>query len=143
VATLKTWIDYLEGINKNEHEEFFKPIQEGKWSKAAIITHIMFWDRFFYQERLPHMLKGENLVGITADQVEEMNKEADLYAHSGKSLQELINEAVKYRQKIIDALQDKDLSITFTIRDKKISLNDYINGEAEHDEHHLKQLQVM
>jgi len=140
MGTLKAWVDYLNSINEREHDSFFKPYKEGKWSKAAIISHMMFWDRFFYEERLPHMLKGETLVGITAEQVEEMNKKAEEYAHTGISLQEIIDEALKYRQMLLDKLQDEDLSKTFTIKDRKISLQEYVNGEIEHDEHHLKQL---
>ena len=142
MGTLKSWIDYLNSINNTEDESFFQPYKEGKWSKAAIIAHMMYWDRFFYKERLPHMLKGETLVGITVDQVEEMNKKAEEYAHSGKTLKELIEEAAKYRQLLIDELHDKDLSKTFRIKDRSISLQEYINGEVEHDEHHLKQLKA-
>ena len=80
MGTLKSWIDYLNSINNTEDESFFQPYKEGKWSKAAIIAHMMYWDRFFYEDRLPYMLKGETLVEITADQVEEMNKKAEEYA---------------------------------------------------------------
>jgi len=140
MGTLKAWIDYLNSMEEKDHDSFFQPYKEGKWSKAAIISHMMFWDRFFYEERLPHMLKGDNLVAITAEQVEEMNKKAEEYAHSGISLQEIIEEALKYRKMIIDELQDKDLSKTFTIKERKISLQEYVDGELEHDQHHLKQL---
>ncbi|MBS4174611.1 DinB family protein [Bacillus sp. FJAT-49736] len=140
MGTLKDWIDYLNSINEKEHESFFHPYKEGKWSKAAIISHMMFWDRFFYEERLPHMLNGETLVGITAEQVEERNKQAENYAHSGVSLQQIIDEAIKYRQLQINALQNEDLSKTFTIKNRIISLKEYMDGEVEHDAHHLKQL---
>ncbi|MGV3465076.1 MAG: DinB family protein [Heyndrickxia sp.] len=142
MGTLKAWIDYLNSIEEEDRDSFFKPYKEGKWSKAAIISHMMYWDRFFYEERLPHMLKGKDLVGITAEQVEEMNKKAEEYAHSGISLQKIIEEALHYRQMIINELQDKDLTKTFTIKERKISLHEYVDGEVEHDQHHLKQLKA-
>jgi len=142
MGTLGAWIDYLNSMEGKEDDSFFKPYKEGKWSKAAIIAHMMFWDRFFYEERLPHMLKGEDLVGITERQVGEMNKKAEEYAHSGVSRQQIIAGALKYRQMIINVLQGKDLTKTFTIKERKISLQEYVEGEVEHDQHHLKQLKA-
>ncbi|MGE8203512.1 DinB family protein [Heyndrickxia sp. NPDC080065] len=140
VNQLTKWIDYLEEIQGVPHEEFFQPIAEGKWSKAAIITHIMFWDRFFFEERLPSMLDGGVLSGIDANQVEEMNKEAEAYAHSGVTLSEIIDAAILQRKQIVEQLQEQDLSKSFTIKDNQYTLESYVKGEVEHDIHHLKQL---
>ena len=143
VDQLTQWKDYLEKIKEETHEGFFQPISEGKWSKAAIITHIMFWDRFFYEERLPSMIEGESLAGITADQVEEMNKDAESYAHSGISLYEIIEGAIKQRTKLVEILQQQDLSKSFTINGNQHNLESYVKGEYEHDLHHLKQLKEL
>lgn len=143
VDQLTHWKDYLEKIKEGTHEEFFQPISEGKWSKAAIITHIMFWDRFFYEERLPSMIEGRSLAGITADQVEEMNKDAEIYAHSGISLYEIIDGAINERTRLMEILRQQDLSKSFTINGNQYNLESYVKGEFEHDLHHLKQLKEL
>lgn len=140
VNQLTGWIDYLKNIKAEQHEEFFKTIAEGKWSKAAIIAHIFYWDRFFYEKRLPAMLEGGTLPSIDTSYVEEMNNKADKYAHSGIQLSDLINKAIKQREILVDSLKDQDLSQTFIINDNKYTLESYVKGEVEHDQHHLKQL---
>lgn len=141
VQELEKWIRYLHKIKAEENKNYFNPIGEGKWSKAAIITHITFWDRFFLNERLPHMLEGDSLVGINKNQVEEMNKKAEEYAHSGKELTQLIDESIEQRQQIIHALVGQDLAIRYKIKGKEYSLEEYVKGEVEHDRHHIKQLE--
>ena len=143
VDQLTQWKDYLEKIKEGTHEEFFQPISEGKWSIAAIITHIMFWDRFFYEERLPSMIEGGSLAGITAEDVEEMNKDAESYAHSGISLYEIIDGAIKQRTRLVENLRQLDLSKSFIINGNQHNLESYVKGEYEHDLHHLKQLKEL
>lgn len=140
VKQLTQWIDYLEKAKEEPYEGFFHPIAEGKWSKAAIIAHIMMWDRFFYEERMPLMLEGGTLSSIDAEQVEELNKKAEVYAHTGISLSEMINKAIEQRTRLVETLKDQDLSKSFTIKDNKYTLESYVKGEVEHDLHHLKQL---
>lgn len=86
------------------------------------------------------MLEGGTLPSIDASYVEEMNNKADKYAHSGIQLSDLINKAIKQREILVDSLKDQDLSQTFIINDNKYTLESYVKGEVEHDQHHLKQL---
>ncbi|GIN87699.1 hypothetical protein J6TS2_40850 [Heyndrickxia sporothermodurans] len=140
INQLTRWIDYLEAVKTDQHDHYFQPIAEGKWSKAAIIAHIMYWDRFFFEERLPIMLEGGALIGITTEQIEEMNKKAEAYAHSGVSLLEIVDAAIQQRERLVERLQNQDLSRTFTIKEQLHTLESYVKGEYEHDLHHIKQL---
>jgi uncharacterized damage-inducible protein DinB len=140
IQGLCRWTQALGKIQADHAEEYFLPIAEGKWSKAAVIAHILFWDRFFLEERLPFMIKGEALSRVSGEDVEAMNRKAWEYSHSGVSLEELISEAIEQRDRLLHYLEDKDLSKTFTIGGKTLSLEEYLWGEAEHDEHHIRQL---
>jgi hypothetical protein len=140
IQGLAGWTQALEEIQADHAEDYFLPMAEGKWSKAAVIAHILFWDRFFLEERLPFMINGEALSRVGGEDVEAMNRKAWEYAHSGVSLEELISEALEQRDKLVHYLEDKDLSKTFTIGGKTLSLEEYVWSEAEHDEHHIRQL---
>ena len=66
-----------------------------------------------------------------------MNKDAESYAHSGISLYEIIDGAIKQRTKLVEILQQQDLSKSFTINGNQHNLESYVKGEYEHDLHHL------
>jgi hypothetical protein len=140
IERLSGWPQALEKINTDQADEYFAPLAEGKWSKAAMIAHILFWDQFFLEERLPFMVKGTALSRLSSDDVEEINQKAWDYADSGIALKQLIGEAISQRERLIHYLEDKDLSTTFTIGGKVLSLEEYTRSEAEHDEHHIRQL---
>ncbi|MFD3449806.1 DinB family protein [Microbacteriaceae bacterium 4G12] len=133
---LTSFLSYVKTLSD---ETFFAPISPGKWSIAAIVTHIRFWDEFMLEQRLPYICEGAQLPKAQLD-IQQVNKHAETYAHSGVSKMQLLEEACLYRQKVVAMLQKKDLRASFSIGDKKMTLEDYVRKEIEHDQHHIEQI---
>jgi len=133
------WIGYLDQLHEVDQAIWLKPIAEGKWSAAAIVAHIMRWDRYFQENRLVGMIKGEHLPRSQVD-AQVMNQEAEQYAHSGIDKHALIDEAKQQRLGLIQYLADVQLNSQFRIGERIMTISDYIIGQCEHDTHHMDQI---
>lgn len=134
---------YLEELKIVENDElFFKPIGEGKWSSAAIVAHLYFWDQYIQNDRLPLMLKLDSLPRGEVD-VQEINNEAETFAHSGISKNELIDKFISNRRNLIGVLGIVDLQKEFSIGEHNFTIEKYFEGMVEHDEHHMKQIKAI
>ncbi len=141
-ASLTDWLQEI--AMKMSEEVFFSSIKPGKWSPAEIISHIRAWDDYLLQERISYLSSGASLTGL-ASTVEEVNRSAAAHAHSGFSKDEIINETVKERQKVVEHLKPlgrKQWTDTFYIDKFPLCLTSYIKGLIEHDEHHKLQIEV-
>ncbi len=99
LGALNTFLIELKDMNE---KDFFTPIADGKWSAAAIVAHLYFWDQYFLEERLPFMTQGAKLAKIQID-INKKNKQAEDYAHSGISMEELIDQTIEYRRRVVDS----------------------------------------
>lgn len=50
VEEFKTFIDFVQELKTIDEEHWNSPISEGKWSLKDVISHIMLWDKYFYEE---------------------------------------------------------------------------------------------
>lgn len=139
IGELNQLIPFLISLETVNEKLFFSPICEGKWSTAAIISHFMYWDRYILDERLEGMVNGEMLTKSKVN-VEDMNRLAEKYAHSGISIVQLIQEVCKTRQRLVDSLENKDLETIFYIDSNGMTVNEYFKGMVEHDNYHTKQI---
>ncbi|MGF2715292.1 hypothetical protein [Bacillus mycoides] len=67
-------------------------------------------------------------------------KSAEKYAHSGIRKTQLIQEVCDTRQRLLDALVDRNLEDIFRIESKEMTVSEYFRGMAEYDNHHIKQI---
>ncbi|MFD0771764.1 DinB family protein [Bacillus sp. CGMCC 1.60114] len=139
IGELNELIPFLISLEAVNEKLFFSPICQGKWSTAAIISHFMYWDRYILEERLEGMVNGD-LLPKSKVNLEDMNRLAEEYAHSGISKAQLIQEVCETRQRLLDALVDRNLEIIFHIGSKEMTVNEYFKGMVEHDNHHIKQI---
>ncbi|WP_226659608.1 DinB family protein [Guptibacillus hwajinpoensis] len=137
-------INWLESTALEMSEEaFFQPIKQGKWSSAAILSHIMKWDHYLLEERIPFLHSEANLPRL--ENVEEVNQRAAEYAISGLSKEKLIAETVQARKQVVERLRlidPSDWESTFYIDKYPNCLTSYIKGLIEHDDHHKLQIEV-
>ncbi|TKD68819.1 DinB family protein [Pseudalkalibacillus hwajinpoensis] len=141
-ASLTDWLQ--ETAMKMSEEVFFKAIKPGKWSPAEIISHIRAWDDYLMQERIPYLSSEASLKALSFS-VEEVNSNAAVHARSGLSRDELINETINERQRVVNHLKQlerKQWADTFYIDKFPLCLTSYIKGLIEHDEHHKLQIEV-
>lgn len=135
---LITFVNSLEAVSE---KIFFSPISEEKWSTAAIVSHFMYWDQYILEERLERMMNGEFLPKSNIN-VDDMNRLAKEYAHSGNSKVQLIQEVCKARNRLLNSLADRNLETNFKIGSSEMSVNKYFKGMVEHDDHHIKQIKA-
>lgn len=133
--------EWLQSLNEIDDKVWFAPIAEGKWSSAAIISHLLFWDRHSFNERFPAFQQDALLEGFPNFQ--EVNNAAKEYAHSGVSKEQLIDEISKEREQyfqVIEKLDEKGLEISFSIGDHRLTVGEYFIDFIGHDLHHQKQI---
>ena len=140
VSQFGSIIPFLEEIKQVEDDRiFFSPISEGKWSTAAIVAHLYLWDQYIQNSRLPMMLAGDTLPSGQVD-VQAINNDAQNFAHSGISKNDLIDRFITNRKNLLEELGKANLHTTFSIGEKSFNLESYLLGMVEHDEHHMKQI---
>jgi hypothetical protein len=146
MSTIKqfaTIIPVLEDFKHMENDTiFFSPIDEGKWSSAAIVAHLFFWDEYILRTRLPLMVMLDTLPSSQVD-VNAMNKDAETFAHSDISKIELIEQFINNRKQLIEELEKVDLQKVFKIGDRDFTIEKYLLGLIEHDNHHLEQIEAV
>ncbi|WP_134682851.1 DinB family protein [Brevibacillus migulae] len=140
-ASLATWV---EGLRAQPDHLWLAPIAAGKWSTAEIIGHLIAWDRYVLEERLPQMKPGAALPGGNVS-TEEINGQAANYARTQVGKEQLIAECQQVRKQLtacLEALSNDDFYGVFTINGKERDLAQYIKGLIDHDLHHRQQIEA-
>jgi len=131
------WVISLESISE---EQWRRPIDEGKWSVAEIIGHFIPWDRFVLESRIPYFKIGKEMP--PGPDPDELNHQAAKESRK-RSKHETIEAFILTRQKLHKAIltvDDQEWHREITIGKSKITIHDYFNNLAKHDEHHMKQI---
>ncbi|KIL52525.1 DinB family protein [Jeotgalibacillus soli] len=138
------YLSWLLELKEMEDYVWFAPIEEGKWSTAAIISHLQAWDAYTINERLSFMKEGALLENFPDFQ--EFNEKARTEAHNGQSKEMLIDLAYITRvdlMNLISDLADETLSASFSIGDHSLTIEEYLRDFMEHDLHHQEQIEMM
>lgn len=133
--------NWLLGLKNLDDSTWFMPISEGKWSVAAIVSHLLFWDRHCISEKIPNFKEGSVITGYPDFQ--EYNQTAQEYAHSGVSKESLMNEIIAEReqyQTYLNGLKEEDLDISFEIGGHPITIGEFLKDFMSHDLHHQEQI---
>jgi hypothetical protein len=144
LARILNHVEVLDSMDRNIWEQ---PIAEGKFSRAQIVSHLMYWDLFLIQVAIPDIYRKTEIVFPDHD---DKNELASIYA-TLVSKEQLIGEFKEVREKLIAFVS----SLPTEILEKEIKVNDathdlktkqpytleYILEEfVQHDDHHVKQL---
>jgi uncharacterized damage-inducible protein DinB len=142
VEEFKLFIPYVEGLRSLKEDNWNKPISDGKWTLKDIISHIMLWDKYFYEEAI-HKVKLEESVTARHLDFNEFNAKAIEYAKT-KSVDDIIQTCIEYRSKIIEdisGLPEEEYLREYKDGDKKkFSIRGYLRAFISHDKHHKKQI---
>lgn len=143
VEEFKSFIDFVQELKTLNEEHWNSPISEGKWTLKDVITHIMLWDKYFYEEGIEKIKLGQS-VTVRHLNFDEFNASAREYAKSQTS-DAIINQFMEYRNNIINdisGLQEEDYIRAYKDGDrKKFSIRGYLRGFIPHDKHHKKQIE--
>lgn len=117
------------------------PLAIGKWATCEIIGHLIFWDQFLIEKRLPSFLLGTEKV--VTPKVHEANATAASMSKE-KLKGEVIHEFIEERQRLltfINELSHEVFDQTFSIGKSHLTLSDYFDGLMDHDLHHFQQIE--
>lgn len=131
---------WLESIKDLGRENWLKPVSDGKWPVAAVVAHLLFWDRYSLEQRFPFIKKGAVLENYPDFQ--SVNDAAGEYAKKHAQL-EIIEELLSVRSQFLQMLQgmsEEKLDTAFKIGGTSLTVRDYIADFIEHDIHHKKQI---
>lgn len=131
------WVKSLEGISEEQWES---PINEGKWSVGEIIGHLIPWDKFVLEERIPFFDKEVQFP--PGPNVDESNRQAAQESRI-RSKEDTINAFIQTRNQLLEAtssIPDVEWNKELSIGNSKFTLIQYFRGLAEHDTHHINQI---
>jgi DinB superfamily len=125
-----------------EETKWFAPMEEGKWSIAANVSHIIKWDTFLLENVLPKFRQGAVLPEFP--DFDPFNREAADYAHGGISQEQLLEEGIAARKSIlrfIDGMGEEHLDTSFEVDEHHYTLSEFFDDFIWHDKHHQKQIE--
>ena len=134
-------LEWGQGLIRIPSEAWHTPMQEGGWSVAECLAHLIAWDRFMITERFQNLHGGVNCTHRPDG--EKINSDAAKYARSGVSQETLIEEFVAVRLSLIALVRRMSQNsgdIEFSIYGKPMTLSVYLLGQAEHYSHHQVQI---
>lgn len=137
---LNRWADSLKSI---PDELWLLPTAPGKWSVAENLAHLMFWNRFILEERLPHIAPDAELVSKVDGELK--NRQASQYARSGISKEKLVDEWLFVGRQLVDALHnipEELFHCHYQINGKSMNLISYLQSMLQHDKHHQEQIDL-
>ncbi|MGG1572643.1 DinB family protein [Fictibacillus sp. NRS-1165] len=135
-------VEWLEELKTVEEEWWLKPIANGKWSMGEIVSHFVSWDLFVIHHRVPYFLEHQAFPEDVAE-AEKMNQDASRYAKSGVSKSQLLEEAIRTRNRLVQQVEiiPEDWWIhPFKYKTKTMTFASYIEGLVQHDKHHQDQI---
>ncbi|PLR92858.1 DinB family protein [Bacillus sp. T33-2] len=135
---LAEWADTLKSLSE---DVWFKPLKDGSWGTADVISHFISWDQFIIDYRISYLLKDESFPSVPVD-VEEMNKKASDYARAGILKDDLIDEFVSVRERLVSHLEQiPDALFDQPCPGKEhLTVKEYFSGMIEHDQKHKEQI---
>ena len=132
------WIHSLKGLTD---AEWNKPLGEGKWSVAAVVSHLLFWDRYSLEERFPYFKEGAELPSYPDFQ--GVNDRAREYAENTATKEQVLDELLAIRKDYREMLEQMDsekLAVSFKISNHQLTIGSYFEDFIQHDLHHQKQV---
>lgn len=145
IEQYSAWINFIKVLEEQKEDFWNQPLGEGKWSVRDVVSHIMKWDKYFFEEAIRKVSEGEELTVKHLD-YNVFNEQAKQYGRTC-SIQELVEQTKTYRQTLIDHIQslsDEQYDKEYTDADghpfqTAVFMKDFI----WHDQHHMKQIQPL
>lgn len=132
-----TWVGSLESLSEQQWRQRIAP---NKWTIAEIIGHLIPWDHFITNSRMPYFFSEQPLPkGPDAELINSQASEDSIK----RSKAETIDLFLSTRKKLIDGINqisDELWEQEFAIGQTKLTLFKYLSGMIEHDQHHFEQI---
>ncbi|MBP1989341.1 DinB family protein [Paenibacillus eucommiae] len=139
IASFEEWISFTNLLQQISEETWNSSIEQGKWTVKDIVSHIMLWDKYFYEEAI-EKIASDKPVTLRHLNYDDFNSEAIEY---GKTIttNELLEKAVFYRKKIIgdiSSLSEETVNRSYLDGSGHVfSIPQYLKDFIWHDQHHM------
>ncbi|WP_438351589.1 DinB family protein [Paenibacillus sp. FA6] len=142
IRSFEEWVLFSSNLKDLNEEVWDSSIEQGKWTIRSIISHIMLWDKYFYEEAIEKIASGKQ-VTLKHLNFDDFNGKAIIYGSTITTC-ELIEQALWYRKKIIEdirALSDEEIERNYIDEDGNIfNIPQYLKDFIWHDQHHMNPL---
>jgi uncharacterized damage-inducible protein DinB len=133
------WIQSLKGLTDTEWN---MPLGEGKWSVAAVVSHLLFWDQYSLKERFPYFKEGAQLPSFPDFQ--NVNERARVYAEE-TTKEEILDGLIAVIgefERMLEEMDEDKLAVAFKVSDHPMTVSSYFIDFIQHDLHHKKQVEA-
>jgi uncharacterized damage-inducible protein DinB len=138
----KEMIQWVKSLNDLSAGEWFRPIDENKWSIAEIVSHFGPWDDFVVNKRLPYLGSSYPLPQAPDPQI--LNEDSASRARSTEQ-SAVIQSFISSRDRLMASIREIPEGAwghTFKLGEKEMTLSHYLKGLADHDLHHKQQIEL-
>ncbi|MGF7046333.1 putative damage-inducible protein DinB [Paenibacillus sp. DS2015] len=134
------WIRYLEKLEYFREDVWNEEISEGKWSLRELVSHMMLWDKYFFETAIEMIYKEETFT-LEHQDFDEFNDTAMEYGKK-TGIKKLKEETIYYREQIIQYIRKlPEESYMASYGDgEPFHLPQYLKDFIWHDQHHMNQL---
>jgi len=136
------WITFCRSLSQLDQQIWDSSIKADKWSVKSIVSHIMLWDRYFYEEAIRKIASNQEITLIHQD-FDEFNQKAIQYARN-ITADQLLKDAIDIREKIIAtirSLSEEQIEYHYVDGDGRVfQVKQYLIDFIWHDQHHMKPL---
>ena len=147
IVSFHEWHDWFRKWGTEKNTLWDIPVAAEKWTVRELISHMMRWDRYFWEGAISLIISGEEKqLQIQHLDFDIFNEAAREHAHT-ISIEELVQETLHYREQIIRALHElpaEDWTKEYRGLDGgPFTVQSYVEDFIWHDRHHMKQLEDM
>ena len=129
-------------VNQIKEANWDLALGEGKWTIHDVVSHIMFWDLYFFKEAVQRIVNGQTLTLKHID-FDLFNKDA---MKKGKNLskEELVSRTIAIRDQLLEyirSMNEEQWTAQYVDADgNPFEVRQYLKDFIWHDEHHMNQL---
>jgi|HigsolmetaGSP11D_1036233.scaffolds.fasta_scaffold03371_9 Mycothiol maleylpyruvate isomerase N-terminal domain. len=142
ISALEEWIPFCESLFGLDDETWNRSLAPGKWPIKSIVSHIMLWDRYYYEEAIHKIALSEPLT-LVNKAYQEFNRNADAYAKT-VGADDLLRDAIAVRKRIIEDLrslpEERLVQSYIDGEGRAFLIEEYLKDFVGHDRHHMDQI---
>lgn len=142
IKSFEEWISFTSYLKELNEEVWDSSIEQGKWTIRSIISHIMLWDKYFYEEAFKN-ITSDKKVTLKHLNFDDFNNKAIIYGRT-ITTNELYEKTIFYRKKIIEdirTLSEEVINRNYIDEDGNVfNIPQYLKDFIWHDQHHMNPL---
>lgn len=135
------WISYVKKLEGYGEGVWNQEIAEGKWSLRELVSHMMLWDKYFFETAIEKIFKEERLT-LQHQNYDDFNDSAKAYGNR-TSIMELSEQSIYIREQIIQYIRNLPEEVylaSYMDTGDPFHIPQYLKDFIWHDQHHMSQV---